>query len=287
MKETKNYGSSVKVKLLNLAHRVNQTYQVLLTRYIQERFLYRLSASEYRNKFFLKGGALLYAFDHFEARPTLDIDFLGDRISRDLAHIKNVFSQISSIECVEDGILFDPSSVDPEEITQNNQYKGIRVRIAAHLDSVRQKISMDIGFGDVITPGAQLLEYPLLIEDLPSAVIMAYSLETVIAEKFQAMVALGEVNSRMKDFFDVYRILSNYDLDEALLAEAIHNTFTNRSTPYEENHPLFDISFVEDPSRIAFWKAFLKRIKWKTEIEFKEVWTLIVNRLQKYYTAMR
>ncbi len=280
MKEKKNYGSSIKARLLNLSKSVNQPYQVLLTRYIQERFLYRLSKSEYRDKFFLKGGALLYAFDRFEARPTLDIDFLGKMISSNLAHIKSVFALISSIEYDEDGVVFDPTSINAEEITQNNQYQGIRVHITAHLDSVRQSVSMDIVFGDVITPNAQLLEYPLLIEGLPSAVIMAYSLETVVAEKFQSMIALGESNSRMKDFFDVYRILLNYDLDEDLLAEAVQNTFANRNTFYEKDHPLFDVSFAEDAGRIVLWKAFLKRIKWDEEIDFKDVWELVVNMLQ-------
>ncbi len=282
-KETTNYGSSIRAKLLNLSRKVNQPYQMLLTRYIQERFLYRLSASEYRDRFLLKGGALLYAFDRFDARPTLDIDFLGERISSDIAHIKSVFSQISSIECVEDGVVFDSSTIEAVEITQNNQYQGVRIRITARLDSVRQGISMDIGFGDVVTPDAQILEYPLLIDDLPSALIRAYSLETVVAEKFQAMVALGESNSRMKDFFDVYRILSNYDLDEGLLGEAIRTTFTNRHTPHEESHPLFDMSFADDARRIAYWRAFLARIKWKEEVDFKKVLELIINRLQKYY----
>ncbi len=287
MKETKNYAKSIKAKLLNLSQSVNLSYQVLLTRYIQERFLYRLSVSEYHNKFLLKGGALLYAFDHFEARPTLDIDFLGQKISNDLAHIKEVFSQISSIDCVEDGVVFEPMSINVQEITQSNQYKGIRVHITAHLDSVRQSISMDIAFGDVVTPAAQVLQYPLLIEYLPSVVVLAYSLETVVAEKFQAMIALSQSNSRMKDFFDVYHILSNYDLDEDMLAQAVHNTFANRNTLYQENHPLFDISFAQDAARATSWQAFLKRIKWRETIDFTNVWEVIVNRLQMYYTAMK
>ncbi len=122
-KETTNYGSSIRAKLLNLSRKVNQPYQMLLTRYIQERFLYRLSASEYRDRFLLKGGALLYAFDRFDARPTLDIDFLGESISSDIAHIKSVFSQISAIECVEDGDVFDSSTIEAVEITRTTSIR--------------------------------------------------------------------------------------------------------------------------------------------------------------------
>ncbi len=282
MKEIKDFGRSVKAKLLNVAHESNQPYQLLLTRYLQERLLYRLSISEYRDRFFLKGGALLYAFERFDARPTVDIDFLGNQISRDLEQMKTVFAQIASIICEEDGVIFDTDSINPEEISINKQYNGVRIHITAHLDSVKQPLSMDIGFGDVVTPEAQLLEFPLLIDDLPTAVIRAYSLETVVAEKFQAMVALGENNSRMKDFFDVYRILSNYNLDEILLEQAINATFDNRRTIVEKDAPLFTETFAEDDMRVRFWNGFIRKIKWKEQIEFKTVWELIMNRLSHY-----
>ncbi len=282
MKEIKNYGRSVKAKLLNVANETKQPYQLLLVRYIQERLLYRLSVSEYRDRFFLKGGALLYAFDRFDARPTVDIDFLGHQISRDIELMKEAFSKIATVSCAEDGVTFDVASIDAQEISINKQYNGVRLHITAHIDAIVQPMSMDIGFGDVVTPEAQLLEYPLLLEKLPTAVIRAYSLETVVAEKFQAMVALGDNNSRMKDFFDVYRILSNYNLDEEVLAQAIRATFKNRHTVIDAETPLFQESFAEDIMRNRFWEGFLRKIKWREKIEFKEAWGIIVERLHTY-----
>ncbi len=267
---------------MNVAHESKQPYQLLVVRYLHERLLYRLSASEYRARFLLKGGALLIAFDHFEARPTMDIDFLGNQISRDLELMKSVFAQVTSVSCDEDGVRFDADGIEAEEISINKEYNGVRLHITAHIDTIVQKLSMDIGFGDIVTPEAQLLEYPLLLEGLPAAVVRAYSLETVVAEKFQAMVALGENNSRMKDFFDVYQILSNYNLDEDTLAQAIHATFEKRQTTVDADTPLFQSSFAEDAMRRQFWHGFLRKIKWREDLEFKTVWNLVVERLKKF-----
>ncbi len=279
MKEVKNHGHSIRVKLLEISREIGRPYQTLLIRYIHERLLYRLSVSEYRDKFCLKGGALLYAFERFEARPTIDIDFLGRHIAMDLEQIKSVFSKFIAIKCEEDGVLFDLTSITAEEVFRDNLYDGIRVGVLARIDTVCQKISMDIGFGDKVVPSALSLEYPLLIDGVPAAEIMAYSLETVVAEKFQAMVALGEANSRMKDFFDVYRILTTHTIDEETLSEAIRTTFKTRGTLCESDNPLFNPAFAEEPSRVAAWNNFLRKIKWPGPITFKDVWQIIINRL--------
>lgn len=136
--------------------------------------------------------------------------------------------EICSIACIEDGIKFDAKTISTEEITANKEYNGIRVHATANLDSIRQVISMDIGFGDVITPKPETLDFSLLLQDVPCVNIMAYSLETVVAEKFQAMIELSVENSRMKDFFDVYRILLNSNLNNDILRDAIRATFNNR-----------------------------------------------------------
>lgn len=216
-KESKDYGKSVKAKLLNLSKAEGLPYQPLLIRYVQERLLYRLAQSRYKYRFYLKGGALLYAHEQFKARPTLDIDFLGHNIANDKEIIEEVFFEICGISCEKDGIRFDTATIETEEINENRLYKGIRLHVTAQLDTVCQKIAMDIGFGDVITPEPLELEYPLLLEDLPSVNIMAYSLETVVAEKFQAMIELSENNSRMKDFYDLYTLLYNKTIDGVLL----------------------------------------------------------------------
>ena len=249
---------------------------------MQERLLYRLAQSKYKNRFYLKGGALLYAHEQLKARPTLDIDFLGSSINNDKKIIEEAFSEICSISCKEDGIVFDTDTIETEEINENRVYKGIRLHVTAQLDTVRQKIAMDIGFGDVITPEPQELEYPLLLDGLPAVSIMAYSLETVVAEKFQAMIELSENNSRMKDFYDLYTLLYNNALDSDMLEKAIHATLKNRGTPYEENHPLFSDDFPKNPRFQMLWKGFIKKIG-KTEPDFETTVSLIKEKLFSYW----
>lgn len=283
----KDIGKSIRAKLLNISKAENQPYQLLLTRYIQERLLYRLSQSRFRERFLLKGGALLYAHEQFRARPTLDIDFLGDRIDRDKEYVRETFREICDIPCDEDGITFDVTSLTAEEITENKVYHGIRLHVPARLDTIRQIISMDIGFGDVITPQPEELDYPVLLARVPSVCVMAYSLETVVAEKFQAMIDLGEQNSRMKDFFDVYRILSSGKLDERLLQLAIAATFSNRRTTYIPGHPLFRTEFASDPARIALWKGFLRKIKYQHDLPFEKVIMSIREQLRPYWVMLQ
>lgn len=264
----------------------NQMYHLILIRYIQERLLYRLGISPYRDKFYLKGGALLYSYDKFDARPTLDIDFLGKDTSREIENLTAIIKSVALLECESDAIIFVPDTMTAEEITVNKEYHGVRITIEAKLDSAVQKISMDIGFGDVITPYPQELNYPCLIPNLPQPIIMAYSLETVIAEKFEAMITLAEDNSRMKDFFDVYRLLTFHEVDKEILQTAIHATFENRQTAISRNHVLFSSTFANDPKRVTAWKTFLKRIKWKHELPFEAVIQLIQEELQPYYNIL-
>lgn len=281
-KESKDYGKSVKAKLLNMSKAEGLPYQPLLIRYVQERLLYRLAQSKYKNRFYLKGGALLYAHEQLKARPTLDIDFLGSSINNDKKIIEEAFSEICSISCKEDGTVFDTDSIETEEINENRIYKGIRLHVMARLDTARQKIAMDIGFGDVITPEPQELEYPLLLDGLPTVSIMAYSLETVVAEKFQAMIELSENNSRMKDFYDLYTLLYNNTLDSDMLEKAIHATLKNRGTVYEENHPLFSDDFPKNLRFQMLWKGFIKKIG-KAEPDFETAVSLIKERLFPYW----
>ncbi len=281
-KESKDCGKSVKAKLLNLSKAEGLPYQPLLIRYVQERLLYRLAQSKYKNRFYLKGGALLYAYEQLKARPTLDIDFLGSSINNDKKIIEEAFSEICGISCKEDGTVFDTGSIETEEINENRVYKGIRLHVTAQLDTARQKIAMDIGFGDVITPEPQELEYPLLLDGLPAVSIMAYSLETVVAEKFQAMIELSENNSRMKDFYDLYTLLYNNTLDSYMLEKAIHATLKNRGIVYEENHPLFSGDFPKNPRFQMLWKGFIRKIG-KTEPNFETAVSLIKERLFPYW----
>ncbi len=282
---TKNIAKSIKARLLIIAKKENLNYQLLIIRYLYERLLYRLSVSQYKNKFCLKGGALLYAFEKDIPRPTLDIDFLGMKIKNDIDTIKRVFGEILAIPC-DDGILFDMPAIQAEEINESKSYQGVRVTFTAKLDSIRQTMRIDIGFGDIIIPTAQDLIYPVLMDELPAPKILAYSLESVIAEKFQAMIELSEVNSRYKDFYDVYKILSSQQLDYETLCGAIQATFSNRATSYQGTHPLFTESFMNDKSRNIQWKRFLKKIRQDENLSFEDVMILIRSKLNPIYQTL-
>lgn len=281
--EIKNYGKSNRTKLLNLSRQTKGAdYNLILLRFVQERFLYRLSLSAYRENFFLKGGALLFAHERFAARPTRDMDFLGDHISRDKENIKRIMHEICSIECEEDGVTFEcgEDEIWLEDITVEKEYNGTRVHMTAHIDTIVQQFSIDVGFGDVIVPQPAQLDYPLLIEGLPAVNVESYSLETVVAEKFQTMIDRGTINSRMKDFFDVYSILKAGKVDEALLKEAVIEVFANRGTELDADNVVFTDDFAQDGMRQTMWKAYLKKIKYKEELPFTEVMDVIRERLQ-------
>ena len=283
MSEIKNYGKSNRTKLLNLARKTKGAdYNLILLRFVQERFLYRMSLSAYRENFFLKGGTLLFAYERFAARPTRDMDFLGDHISRDKENIKRIMQEICNIACEEDGVTFECGEDDIllEDITIEKEYNGTRVHMTAHMDTIVQPFSVDVGFGDVIVPQPAQLDYPLLIEGLPAVNVEAYSLETVVAEKFQTMIDRGTINSRMKDFFDVYTILKEDKVDTELLKEAIVEVFANRGTEMDANSVVFSDGFAQDAMRQTMWKAYLKKIKYKDELPFEEVMDVVRDRLQ-------
>jgi predicted nucleotidyltransferase component of viral defense system len=284
---TKNAAKSIKAKLLNIARNKQLDYQLLLIRYLYERFLYRLSISKYRGTFCLKGGALLYAFAKEFPRPTLDIDFLGIKIKNDMDTIQHVFAEILTLGCEDDGVDFEIETIKVEEISESKTYQGIRLTHTAHLDSIKQIMKTDIGFGDIITPAARDLSYPTLLQELPAPNILAYSLETVVAEKFQAMIDLSEVNSRYKDFYDVYKILETQELDEMVLGEAVHATFKNRQTMYQDKHPLFTHAFAKDTNRNTQWKRFLKKMKQDEDLSFETTMSLITSKLQPVFETLK
>lgn len=286
----KNVAMSVRDRLLNIRQSESDvSYMQILLRYIQERMLYRLSISQYRENFCLKGSALLFAYDKFKARQTKDIDFLGDKINRDKGTIKAAFSVICSIECTEDGLVFNNGAADDirvEDIALDKEYSGVRVFVTAHLGTAVIPFSMDIGFGDVIIPSPQELDYPLLLDDMPAVSIYAYSLETVIAEKFQTMIDKALANSRMKDFFDVYNILSSGNYDKGILAEAVNAVFNNRNTAYYPDHPLFSGEIKNDHIKQIQWNAFLKKMKSKANLSFAEVVDFIAEQLEPYWLSL-
>ena len=276
----KNYGKSVKTRLLNLMNETGYKYMYLLARYFNERLLYRVSVSQYKDNFLLKGGSLLYAMDGLNARPTIDVDFMAERISRDREFLTKVFQEILGIVCDEDGVTFDTENITMEPITVEKKYPGTRFFFTAHMDSIIHKMSVDIGFGDVVTPYPASIDFPLLLPNIPSVNLQAYSLETVIAEKFHTMLDRDEYNSRMKDFFNCYQLLTKRQLDDETLYDAIKATFDNRELEYNPKLKLFIAEFVNDANRQMQWKLFLRKIQWKEELSFNVVMQAITDRLK-------
>jgi predicted nucleotidyltransferase component of viral defense system len=281
-----DYGKSIRSKLLNIAKKEDVFYQTILTRYFQERLLYRMSQTKYRSNFYLKGGALMYAYEKFAARPTLDIDFLGNNISNEGATIVATFKEICSIPYEEDGITFDTDNIKAQNITEFKDYHGVRLSIPVKMDTIAQVLTMDIGFGDVVTPSPIELDYPVLLEQLPNVNIMAYSLETVIAEKMHAIVDLADQSSRMKDYYDLYNILSKERYDVDTLQEAIIRTFENRHTSYDADTMFFRKDFADNQQMQVRWQAFLRKIIKNENVTFADVVVYIQNELRPYWEKL-
>ena len=287
IKEIHNFGCSVKAKLLNISRNEKLGYQMLVTRYFQERLLYRLSISQYHDHFFLKGGALLYAHERFMARPTLEIDFLVHHIDNDKDNVKKVFAEICAIPYQQDGVTFYTETLRTEDIAVEKKYPGVRLTLGASIDTIRQDVSMDIGFGDVITPCPSELDYPNLIDGFPATNILAYSLETVIAEKFQTVIVRAEANSRMKDFYDLYTILHGGKYDSEILSEAVNATFENRQTVYADNHIVFSNDFANNTDLNTRWNSFVKKLKLQQELTFPEVVGFLQTKLEPYWKKLK
>ena len=255
-KAPKNIGLSIRNRLTQRARERRENAQLLMTRYVIERVLYRLSVSPYRERFVLKGAMLFSLWTRAPYRSTGDLDLLGVGENAPAA-IADVFARILALPVEGDGIAFRPETLRAIAAREEDEYSGVKLNFVADLAGARLPVQIDIGFGDVITPGSVDIEYPSLV-DQPRPRLRAYPPETVVAEKFQAMVALGMLNSRMKDFFDLWAISEAFDFDGALLARAITNTFERRGTPLPSETPVaLTAEFAE--AKQAQWAAFLRR----------------------------
>lgn len=252
-----NLAASVRQRLLNRAKKDHRPFNELLQYYAMERFLYRLSLSAHSRRFVLKGALMLRAWHSPEFRPTMDIDVLGKTKNEDANLIAKI-KDIIAVEVPPDGLVFDPDSIRAERITRDADYEGIRLRFKAVLDSAKVTIQIDVGFGDVVFPGPQPCMLPVLL-DSPPPKLMGYSRESVIAEKFEAMVRHRELNSRMKDFYDVWLLARRFDFDGKELAEAIRLTFDKRGVSIPQVIIAFTDSFISDKQ--ATWTAFRKRLE--------------------------
>lgn len=260
IKRPKDLAASIRQRLANKAKEQKEDFGVVLTRYGLERFLYRLSLSPYSDQFVLKGAMLFQQWSGQTHRPTRDLDFLGYGEPAPERYCE-IVSDICTQEAEADGLKFLPQTIHAETMKEGEDYQGIRIKLDALLSSARIPILIDVGFGDAVTPGLDEITYPTMLE-LPAPHLKAYPRETVIAEKFQAMVSLGIANSRMKDFYDLWTLSQEFDFAGASLSNAINATFKRRSTALPRKLPLaLTEEFTLDAQKLNQWKAFLRKSK--------------------------
>lgn len=254
----RNLGASIRDRLLNKARAEKLDFNLLLTRYALERMLYRLSVSKHRDQFLLKGALLFDLWFDVPHRPTHDADFLGFG-SAEIPHLEALFREVCQIEA-DDGIVFQPDSVKAAEIRKEANYAGVRVTLMGLLDGARCPVQLDIGFGDAVVPGPEEVHYPVILGELPEPHLRVYPRYTVVAEKLEALTSLGMLNSRMKDFFDLWVLAKYSDFDGAVLSRAIAATFERRRTAVPSGMPIgLSDEFVTDAQKEKQWQAFLRK----------------------------
>ncbi|MBT3321347.1 MAG: nucleotidyl transferase AbiEii/AbiGii toxin family protein [Anaerolineae bacterium] len=280
MTKNKNSSASIHNRLLNKARASERPFNDLLQYYAIERFLYRLSQSSYKDKFILKGALAFFIWGIPLRRSTRDIDLLGFT-SNEIENIIKIAQEICEVQVAPDGIYFDTETIKGALIKEDADYEGVRLQFLGYLGKARIKMQIDIGFSDKVFPKAVLSEYPTLLS-LPAPQLHNYSQESVIAEKFQAMVYLGKINSRMKDFYDIWFLTHHFDFDGKILQEAISQTFEHRSTEIsKEPHIVFSKDFIEAKQRQ--WESFLKRSRIESPpVDFQEV----IQRLDIFLTPI-
>lgn len=257
-KDIKNIRASIRAKLQNKAKETNRPFAEVLQYFGIERFLYRFSCSEYANKFILKGALMFIVWHIPERRSTLDIDFLA-RFNNQITSIEKMIKSVCRAEVAPDGLFFDPETVKGQKIKEDADYEGVRVKFLGFLERSRIPIQIDIGFGDIIYPIPKLIEYPVIL-DFPKPHLKGYPAESVVSEKFEAMIKLGLLNSRMKDFYDIWLMIHQFDFNGSKLTEALRRTFTYRKTKVPDSKKLFAKEIYNEKSdRQTLWKAFLNK----------------------------
>jgi len=255
-RKPRNIGASVRGRLLDRSRAERSDFQILLTRYALERLLYRLSVSEHRDRFILKGAMLFVTWVADPFRPTRDLDLLGYGENNAEA-IAGTFRSICATQVPDDGVTFDIVGLQAAPIREEAEYGGVRVRTTATIDGARIPIQVDVGFGDAVTPAPVEIDYPTLLDN-PAPHLMAYPVETVVAEKFEALVTLGIANSRLKDFYDLWLITQTFEFRRAVLIEAVRRTFERRGTALPVDIP---IGLSDEFTAVwgAQWQTFLGR----------------------------
>lgn len=254
--EINNIPASIKALLLNKAKELNRPFSEILQNYAMERFLYRLSISSYSGNFILKGALLFLALNIKERRTTKDIDFLSNNTKEEMFKI---IKEICRIKYIPDGIIFDANSIEQKNTRETAEYEGVRIKLFAYIGKTKISIQIDIGFGDSVYPRAKNIEIPAILNQ-PKPVLKGYSVESVVSEKFQIMIKLGQLNSRMKDFYDIWIIMDRFEINGTDLYKALKRTFRRRKTVLPIKKPFFaeEIYEVKSENQLL-WMAFLKK----------------------------
>lgn len=267
-------GASVLAKLKLKSKQTGNSLQMYLQLFCQEEFLRRLALSKYADNFVLKGGLFIYTLTNFESRATVDVDFLLRQLPNSVEEMKKIITEILAVDTGNDFIEFTAGAF--ESISPLRKYNGISCQIIGKIKNTRTPFSVDLGVGDIIVPKAEKRKIPVQLEEFTQPEISTYSLESTIAEKFDAILQRLEMTSRMKDFYDIFYLSEMYDFDGRKLQEAITETLQNRGTSYNKNSLCQIADLVNDSEMVAKWKRALKVIK-EPELSFEEVVATIVS----------
>ncbi len=255
---TDDIGASVRARLLQLARARGEDFQLVLTRYANERLLFRLASSPHAGRYVLKGASLFTLWTGKPHRATRDLDLLGFG-DAGVEHVREVFTEVLVLAVPDDGVRFDLDTLSAGLIRDEQKYGGVRVEIVARVANAQVRLQIDVGFGDAVTPEATMVDFPALL-DFPAPRLRAYPRETVVAEKLEAMVQLGMANSRMKDFYDLLVLARDFDFDGGLLTRAIRATFERRKTPLPTTTPVaLTMVFADDPTKKTQWSGFVRK----------------------------
>lgn len=253
-----NIQASIRDRLRNKAKETNRSFAEILQYYGMERFLYRFSLSEYADQFVLKGALLFTVWQIPDRRTTLDIDFLG-RYNNQVASIEAVMRHVCDVAVEPDGLVFDAKTIQGRKIKEDADYEGVRVKFVGFLERSHIPMQIDVGFGDIVYPKTKAIDYPVIL-DFPKPHLKSYPAESVISEKFEAMIKLGLLNSRMKDFYDIWLMMRRFDFNGSDLTGALRKTFNHRKTDFPKGQPIFAEEICDERSdRQALWKMFLKK----------------------------
>ena len=276
-------GTSVLARLKNKAKETGRPFQLHLQLFCQEEFLRRLAASQYAQNLVLKGGLFIYTLTNFESRTTVDVDFLLRQLPGTVEDVKKIVDEIIAVDCGNDFITF--TSRGFEMISPQRKYKGVSFQLVGHIKNTRTPFDVDFGIGDVIVPTSQSRMIPVQLDGFDSPEVMTYSLESTIAEKFDALLQRMELTSRMKDIYDIYYLATMFDFDGRALQQAIFETLQNRGTDYDKTS--FDrvIALAEDNNIQVRWRQYLRRMK-MPELDLKEVMPVIDRFLRPVWEAI-